>query len=415
VPQRSRRLTAAPLDQRAVRRHNLALVLGRLVADGASSRATLAAETGLNKTTVSSLVADLIHWGLVVESDVLNPGSVGRPATAVKVNGEGVVGIGLEINIDYLAVIAVDLLGRQRERVLVAVDNRGRSPARVLSHLTRLATGVLDGVLGQGLVPVGATLAVPGLVDVGRGELMVSPNLGWTRTRLASMLRKRLAAYDLAVLVDNEANLAALAELWSGTGQRVANFLYVSGEVGIGAGVVLNGELLRGAHGFAGELGHVTVDPDGALCTCGSRGCLEAYVGLEALLRSAALAFTEGPGTVTQDDWIPALLERAESDARVAAGLFEVGRWLGIAVAGVANVVDPQAVVLGGFFAPLAEWLRESMCVELSQRWLPAPFTGIEVVASPLGPDAAVRGAAMLSVREILADPATLDTLIEVS
>ena len=415
MPQRPRRLSAAPLDQRAVRRHNLALVLGRLVTGGPSSRAALAAETGLNKTTVSSLVSDLIQWRLVVERDVLNPGSVGRPATAVEVNGDGIVGLGLEVSVDYLAVVAIDMLGRQRERVLVAVDNRGRTPGAVLTHLARLAGRVIDSVTAQGLVPVGFSLAVPGLVDVDRGELIVAPNLGWKRARLAAMLRKRLPTADLPVLVDNEANLAALAELWSGTGQRLSNFIYISGEVGVGAGVVLRGELLRGAHGFAGELGHLTVDPDGPPCTCGSRGCLEAYVGQEALLLSAALAFTEGPGSVSLDEWLPALVERARADQRVAAGLREVGRWLGIAVADLANLVDPQAIVLGGFFAALTEWLREPILTEVGRRWLAAPHADLEVLASPLGPDAAVRGAAMLSVREILADPAALDVLIKVS
>src|SRR6185503_3459004 len=276
-------------NQRAVRRHNLGVVLRHLSDHGPRSRATIALETGLNKTTVSSLVTELIGLELLVERGLEQRGTVGRPGQVVELSGEGVVALGLEINVDYLAVRALDLTGAERHRSLDVKDNRPVPVGEVLDRLAGLAKAALDAVQAEGLRPVGATVALPGLVDAANGALLVAPNLNWNDVPVVDELHERLSGPGFPLAADNEANLAALAELWEGTARGFTDVLYVSGEIGVGAGIIIGGELFRGAQGFGGEFGHMTVDPGGKPCACGSRGCLETVAGLEALLELAGL------------------------------------------------------------------------------------------------------------------------------
>src|SRR5262245_25792067 len=276
-------------SQRAVRRHNLGVVLRQVVERGPRSRATIALDTGLNKTTVSSLVSELMDLGLLVERGAEARSSAGRPGLVVDVAREGAVALGLEINVDYLGVQATDLGGGSRYKAMEAADNRRRSVEDVLDRIADLANDALREVRAQGLRPIGATIALPGLVDVTRGELLAAPNLHWNDVAVIDQLRERMDAGSLPLDADNEANLAALAELWEGIGVGLSDFMYASGQVGVGGGIVLGGELFRGFRGFGGEFGHMTVEADGPPCACGSRGCLEAHAGLEPLLAAAGL------------------------------------------------------------------------------------------------------------------------------
>jgi predicted NBD/HSP70 family sugar kinase len=272
----------------------------------------------------------------------------------------------------------------------------------VVAQLARLAEEAMAEPFARGRSPLLTTVAVPGLVDV-EGRLAVAPNLGWTDVRVAGLLREALEDPAFEVRVENEANLGALAELAEGAGRGLSDFVYVSGEIGIGAGVVLGGELFRGASGFAGEFGHLTIDPFGPPCGCGGRGCLERLAGQEALLRLAgwdprmrcAGARPEWPGSM--------LAEGARGGhAKTLEALSQVGHTLGIAVASLANLLDPEAVLLGGYFAPLAQWLREPMEAELETRALAGRRMRCRVLPASLGGEAAVRGALAASRRAAL-------------
>jgi predicted NBD/HSP70 family sugar kinase len=394
-------------NQRAVRRHNLGVVLRHVFEHGPRSRATIALETGLNKTTVSSLVTELIGLDLLVERGLEQRGTVGRPGQVVELSDGGVVALGLEINVDYLAVRALDLTGAERDRRLDARDNRGVPESEVLDRLAELATASLEAVRAEGLRPVGAALAVPGLVDAAGGSLLVAPNLGWKDVPVADELRERLSGPPFPLAADNEANLAALAELWEGTARGLRDVLYVSGEIGVGAGIIIDGELFRGAQGFGGEFGHMTMDPGGRPCACGSRGCLETVAGLEALLAGAGLDPTAVATTAGSGEPVATLASRARAgDENALAALREGGRWLGIGIASAANLLNPQAVVLGGFFAQLATWLASPIARQLEAHVLASDWAVPRVLPSTLGPEGAVRGAAALSLRRVLADPA---------
>jgi predicted NBD/HSP70 family sugar kinase len=391
-------------NQRAVRRHNLGVVLRHVAERGPRSRATIATETGLNKTTVSSLVTELIGLDLIVERGLEQRGTVGRPGQVVELSGGGVVALGLEINVDYLAVRALDLTGAERDRRLDTRDNRGLAASEVLDRLGALASESLDAIRSAGLRPVGATVAVPGLVDAATGSLLLAPNLHWTDINVADALHERLAGPEFPLAAENEANLAALAELWEGTARGLSDVLYVSGEIGVGAGIILGGELFRGAQGFGGEFGHMTMDPHGRPCECGSRGCLETLVGLEALLESAGLERAETAGS---GEPVSALAARARGgDEAALRALRDGGRWLGLAIASATNLLNFQAVVLGGFFAQLSTFLASPIARELEVHVLASNWAVPRLLPSTLGPEAAVRGAAALSLQRLLSDPA---------
>jgi predicted NBD/HSP70 family sugar kinase len=392
-----------PADQTTVRRANLGIVLRRISSSGPCSRAQVAAETGLTRGTVSSLVAELIALGLVRETgETTSPRGTGRPGAALEL-ADVVVGVGLEVNVDYIAVSVEDLTGAVRYERRVYRDNRSSSPGRVLDRLGGAARAALDTAVAEGLRPVGVSVAVAGLVEEASGTVVNAPNLGWVDLPVAAELEARLG---LPVHIENEANLAALAEHWTGAAVGIDDFVCVFGEVGVGGGIVLGGRLFRGFHGFGGEFGHVPVDPEGRLCACGSRGCVETLVGVESIAREAGISPVEGrPRSLTDD-----LVRRAEEGApRVVETLGDVGRWLGVALASTFNLLDVRAVVLGGCFGPLAPWLVDGVRETLEERSLAARSGSFVVLPSAFGDVASVRGAAAFSLHRVLDEPWTVE------
>ncbi|PTM96856.1 ROK family transcriptional regulator [Streptomyces sp. VMFN-G11Ma] len=378
--------------QQGMRRRNLARVMHTVSADGPLSRAAVASRIGLTRAAVSTLVDELIRTGLLDELGPERPGRVGRPGSALAVSGHGPAGIGAEVGVDHLAVCAVDLRGRVRARAVRHGANRGRAPEPVLEELTALVRRVVAEAEGERLWPAGLAVAVPGLVARDARTVVRAPNLDWHDTDLGALLPA-----DIPLTVDNEANFGALAELWLGE-RTPQDFLHVSAEIGIGAAVVVAGGLLRGTRGFAGELGHVPVRPEGPACPCGGRGCLEQYAGEEAVLRAAGLE----PG----EDRVGLLANRAaEGDENVRGALRDAGRALGIALTGAVNLLDPESVVLGGALAGLAPWLLPSLEAELEGR---SAGPACPVMVSRLGSEGPLLGAAQSVVRAVLDDPAAV-------
>jgi predicted NBD/HSP70 family sugar kinase len=393
------RARASRADQTTVRRSNLGVVLRHIAAAGPCSRADVAAGTGLTRGTVSSLVAELVALDFVRENgEAQAPRGVGRPGVALELSGV-MVGIGLEVNVDYVAVSVEDLTGTVRYEHRSFVDNRGSAPAPVLDRLGAAARAALDAAADEGLRAIGISVAVPGLVEEASGTVVFAPNLGWHGIPVADELRARLG---LPVLVENESNLAALAEHWTGAAVGLDDFVCVFGEVGVGGGVVLGGRLFRGTHGFGGEFGHVSVDPNGRPCACGSFGCVETLAGVESIAAAAGISTADGRTRSLTDE----LVRRAESgSAEVVSALEDAGRWLGIALASTFNVLDLQAVVLGGCFGPLSPWLVGEVRRTLEERSLAARSGSFLVVPSAFGDGAAVRGGAALSLRRALEAP----------
>jgi predicted NBD/HSP70 family sugar kinase len=399
---------ARPLD---VRRHNLALVLQQVASRDRVSRAEIARRTGLTKGTVSILVQELLNTGLLIELGPQSSGQIGRPSTALSLNGDRLCGVGLDIGVDYLAVCVTDLLHRVRYERIETADNRDAGPDHILDRAERLITTAVEAARSDGLAATGACVALPGMLNGDGGRLLVAPNLGWSDLRIIDELTSRLGPSGLPIHADNEANLAALAELWLGEGARDGDYVYVSGEVGIGAGIVVGGRLFRGSHGFAGEIGHIVVDPNGSACSCGGRGCLERVAGQEAILATAGLSTTAATSIGHNESPLPGLLGLLERrDAAATTALADAGTALGIALADIINVIDVDTIVLGGIYAPFTPWLIAPLERELNRQVMGARERAVKLRPSALGPDAAVRGAAACIVQQILAGPGSAVT-----
>lgn len=380
------------VDAVSPRTANLAAVL-RALRTGPQSRTQLATRCGVAKSAVAGLLAELAERGLVRPAGVL-PGN-GRPSRLVELDGEDAYALALSIEADRLSAVVTDLSGRVLAEQSETVDVAAVGLQRGMDELAHLAHRVLPGP------PVGVAISVPGLVDSAAAVLRFAPALRWRDAEIAGLMAARLNLPADAVAVDNEANLGALAESVTG----VRDLFYLSGGMAVGGGLVSGGAILRGARGFAGEVGHIAVDPSGERCACGRTGCLETKANLAAVLRAAA-----PPGDPLHDPALGvegrvALLEQRlrRGDQRAVTAVHELGVALGIALSTVVDVLDPDVVVLGGYFAELGEWLVEPIRVELAARTQPGPHA--RVVPSELGLKAPLRGAAHLAAERLFADP----------
>lgn len=258
-------VTATLTDQLSLRRANLSRVVRHLRRHGPRSRATIATETGLHKATVSSLVDELLARRLIRETGLERSGVAGRPGRVLALDGAVVGALGVEINVDYLGVHGTDLAGRPLVMRRTAFDAAGSGPDAAVRRLVDVVRRALRDLAALGAPAAGLTVAVPGLIDVDRGVVLLAPNLGWRELPLADRLTPALGA-DLPISVDNDANLAALAEYGYGVAAGTADLVYLTGEVGVGGGLIVAGRLLRGADGYSGEVGHLPVDPGGRRC-----------------------------------------------------------------------------------------------------------------------------------------------------
>lgn len=397
----------------AVRRANLALVLHRLRADGPRSRADLAVETALNKATVSSLVGDLLARGLVRETGRRTAGSVGRPAHILELDGSRLGALGLEVNVGYLAAYATDLAGRVLLDRRVGFATADATPASTLRRLTRLAAGAREVMSRQGAALTGIAVAAPGLVDVAAGDVVRAPNLGWSRVPVTSRLAAGLGLARSAIRVDNEANFATLAEYWFGDLAGTSDLVYLSGEVGVGGGVIAEGRLIRGADGFSGEVGHIALGNSGKRCACGRTGCWETAVGFSRLLELAG--YSENVSS-DPEELLREIMQRANDGESLAVRAFEqIGRQLGAGAAILVNLFNPRVLVLGGYFGRAADRLISEVENQVAALTLASDTRNCQVAASSLGFRAAARGAAGLVVENVLADPASVSPWSSVS
>ncbi|WP_214412469.1 ROK family transcriptional regulator [Sphaerisporangium fuscum] len=378
-----------PADFADVRATNLAVVLRFVRENAPCSRADIAASTGLNKATVSSLVADLIDRRLLRETG-LTENRVGRPATMLVLDGSPYAAIGIEVNVDYLTAVAVDLAGTELLSWRRSFPGATATPSQAVAAVAALARRVLGRMGKEARQVLGLTVAVPGLIDVG-GTVRIAPNLGWRDVDLSGDLAKALRDPGFPVLVDNDANLGALAEHRFGPHGGAGNLVYLTGEVGVGAGVIMDGRLRRGGQGFAGEIGHIQIDPTGADCRCGRRGCLEAVAGIGAVLQRTAPDATPAELEPEIDEVVR--LAQGE-DAEILATLRTIGHELGKGVAIIANVLNPEVIILGGYYIALAPWVLPAAQEEVAGRSFAPDAGGTRLVASTLGYRAAALGAA---------------------
>lgn len=389
----------AAVRPQTVRQTNLATVLEQLRRRGPLSRSALVTATGLTRSAIGGLVGELVDLGVAVEEAALSDGSPGRPSPVVRVDGSRFGVLAVEVGVDELTVALVGLDGSVVRSKRVPRSRERKALSAVIADVIELVDhlGCLGLVVdGRRLTAVG--VAVPGLVrDVGQ-VVAVAPNLEWRDVDLATALREALRS-DVPILVGNDADLGALGETIFGV--RADHMVYVSGEVGIGGCVISNGIRVTGRAGLAGELGHMPVNPAGHRCSCGAIGCWETEIGERALLRRAGLDIDGGVPAVDE------LLDRAGAGESKALGaLAEEGRWLGMGIAGLVNVFDPDVVVLGALLGRVLPSVRDALDAELADRRIHGLERSVPVVGATFGHDATLIGAAELAFGTLLADPA---------
>jgi predicted NBD/HSP70 family sugar kinase len=390
--------TSAAARQATIRDTNLRLVLSTVLGSPEPvSRAGVALATALTRSTVSRLADELVAAGLVDELEPVRGAVRGRPGTPLVAGGQ-VAALGLQVNPGFCAVRVVDLRGRVVREHLVTGDFVGSDPRETLRRVAADARR-LRRTLPPPVWLVGAGLALPGVVSADDARVLSAPNLGWSQVDVATAVGHR-ALGNLPLRIANEADLAArtVAEVVPGRPGPLSDFLYVSGEVGIGGAAVIGGRVFAGRHGWAGEIGHVTVDPDGPDCPCGSTGCLEQYAGRRAMLRAASLP---------PDASMELLAERVHSgDLAARASVAAAVRALGVALSSVLNVLDISTVILGGHLAKTVELVGPALEDQLRRRVISAPWLRPVVEVAAQDDAAGATGAAFAVLDAVIDHPA---------
>ena len=366
-----------------LRELNRLRVVDELRRRGNASRGEIADATGLSRTTVTTLVADLQERGLVIDTGANNRGGRGRPPVQLRLDPSAGAAIGVDFGHSHVHVVVADLSASVigERRVELDVD---QAPAKALDVAAALGHEL---VARAGLDPrrvVGAGMGLPG--PLGASAIL----RGWAGLDPARELTRRLG---VTVTIGNDANLGALAELTLGAGRGMQDLVYLKLASGIGAGLVLGGRLHHGATGIAGEIGHVQVRQDGAVCRCGNRGCLETVASARALLESLKPAY--GPDLTVRE-----MLELATDGSHGAQRVIkDAGRAIGRAVADLCNSLNPEAIVVGGVLSaagtPLLEGIRESV----NRYAQPGTADAVLLLPGELGERAEVLGALALALQ----------------
>jgi glucokinase-like ROK family protein len=388
-------------DQDKVRKINKSIVLNTLRLHAPISRARVANHTGLNRSTVSNIVNVLIEEGLVFEEKQENSG-IGRPGISLGLRPDGGAVIGVEIGVGFISVLLTNFVAETLWEV--RVQTTGLQPQ---TEIINLAEKYIDQALtiakDHDLRPLGIGVGLPGLVNIRQGNLIMAPNLHWNNVPLRLIWNQR---FHLPVYVDNEANLAALGEYYFGIARNIENFIYLSSDIGLGGGIMIGGKLFRGAHGYGGEIGHIQRDPQGELCGCGRIGCWETQVGPSAVLRRVKKEFQTSHDKTLLDacsgnlddltfDMVVKLALNGNLICRQA--IEEVAVNLGLGIADLVNVFNPDLIVIGGTLSlgkdilhPIIEKTVFTIALKPAVENLRIVFSDRSTEACPLGAVAVV-------------------------
>jgi glucokinase-like ROK family protein len=393
-------------DQDSVRKVNTSLVLNALRLHAPISRADLANITKLNRSTISNIVSVLIDDGLVLELNAMES-KIGRPGIALSLRPEGGAVIGVEIGVGSLSVILTDFVGTILWRDWKEFPLKA-TQIEVISMAEESIGQAVSFAETKKLNILGIGLGVPGLVNVEKGELLFAPNLGWRDVPLRLMLSQR---FHLPVYVENEANLGALGEYYFGVGRNVENIIYLSSGVGLGGGLIINGQLFKGGRGLAGEIGHIQRDPQGEKCGCGRQGCWETQVGPRAVLQRVKRSIEADPKSTLASDTdmdlenltFDQVVDQALKGDRLCRSAMEkVGENLGSGIVDLANIFNPDMVIIGGAFSYGQGIILPVLEKTIATETLPAVRENLRVIFSEHGADACVLGAVAVVLDDIL-------------
>ncbi|MFI5832687.1 ROK family protein [Micromonospora sp. NPDC051300] len=392
----------APGDSR---RRNLGALLRRVHLAGPVSRVGLAEWLGVNRSTVMALTAELAAAGLVREVPATSGGRAGRPSFVVRPESEAVHVLAFDIAVDRLVAARVGLGGVMAARLEADRPRAGADLDAVVSVLAGFGRELHRGA-PPGSVCVGVGASYCGMIRPGDGMVRFGPDMGWVDQAFGAELARRLDL-GLPVLVGNEAHLGAMAEHQRGAGLGVQNLIYLHGDVGVGGGIVVGGDLLDGDGGYGSEVGHMLVNPyRGRPCGCGSRGCLEAEVGERALLDEAGR-----PADHRGREAVRAVVAAAGAgDAAARQALGRIGDWLGIGVANLINLFNPGVVIFGGTLSEVFPAAAPQVRRRIAANVLPVSRDKARLTVSALGYDATLIGAADLAFSPLLTNPLAAPT-----
>ena len=389
------RITA--LGHNHMRERNLAVILSALQQSTPTSRSGLARLTRLHKASITSLINELQRAGFIRELELIPSESAGRPATGLGLNPDAGSIISVEIGVDYISAIVTDftanILWRHHEKA-----DRPTDQDAILRQSFEFAEEALTEAHRLPGQVFGIAWGVPGLVNVETGTLLFAPNLGWADVPFRDLVKAR---FDVPAFVDNEAKLAALGEATFGTARTLDYVIYVSSGIGIGGGIVIDGQVMSGASGFAGEIGHMTVDPKGPPCNCGNQGCWETLASEWALFRRVREAIDNGQpsslshalGGNAELLTVPMIVGAAQEGDDVAQkALRDTGQWLGIGIANLINGFNPHGVVLGGNLSLAYEFLMPEIQLVVRRRALSRSLQDCDIVIGEYGADASLIG-----------------------
>lgn len=402
-------------DQAFVRETNLSLVLKLIHNQSPLSRAQLAAITGLNKSTVSSLVDELLARKLVHETGS-NNGGTGRPATLLEIDPTAGGIIGVELGVDFVSVALTDILGnilwRRREDADPSEDQD-----KMINQTLRIVKDAITAAKRKDYKLLGLGLATPGTVDLDEGVLIFAPNLHWRNVPFGRIFGDQT---KLRIFVENDANAAAIAEHLFGTARQTQDFLFVFAGVGIGGGLFLNGKLYRGKNGYAGEIGHspIMAEPFQNVCHCGNRGCWETYANQYSIIQRVQARLE-----VKRSSIIPQLMAEQNSPLNIAlvkqaadAGdreaidsFAEAGQAMGQGFAGLINIFNPEKIILGGPLSIAGEYLLPAIKETVDRHALPEIDKLVEILLSPFGADASLIGAIAIVADDVLSHPVNIE------
>ena len=371
-------------NQHIVRQENKDLVLEQIIQHTPISRADIAARTGLNKGTVSSLVKELLDEQLINES---GPGksSGGRRPVMLHFNRLAGYTVGIDLGVNYILGVLTDLKGNICEEELIHFTNL--TYEEILEKLNGMIENLMAATPKSPYGIIGIGVGVPGIVNKDQ-KILFAPNLNWRNIDLKTELEK---SFNVPVIIENEANAGAYGEKKFGVGKDFRNIIYVSVGIGLGVGLILNGELYRGSNGFSGEMGHMTIEINGAKCSCGSEGCWELYASEKSLLLHAERSPLKQE--LNEDLSLESIIELAKQGNEVAIQLFEqIGKHLGMGINNIINTFNPEQVIIGNRMAeaekwmkkPLMEWIEEQS-LWFNQKDLNISFSNLRTHSAALG------------------------------
>jgi glucokinase-like ROK family protein len=398
-----------------VREINLSTVLRLIHAQAPISRAQLAVVTGLNKSTVSSLVEELLERDLIHETGVNSIGA-GRPATLLEINPQAGCVIGVELGVDFVSVALTDFLGNFLWRRKEDADPAEGQETMLIQTLSIVKEAITAGIKINSRI-IGLGLATPGTVDLNEGILIFAPNLHWRNVPFRKIFSEQT---KLKTFIENDANAATMAEHLFGTARQCRDFIFIFAGVGIGGGLFLNGQLYRGRNGYAGEIGHspITAEPAQTVCHCGNRGCWETYANQYSIIQrvQARLEVKRSsilPGLMAEQKVplsIPLIKQAADSGDREAIESFaEAGRAMGQGIACLINIFNPERIILGGPMSVAGEYLLPAIKETVARHSLPEIAQQAEVLLSPFGTDSSLVGAIAIVVDDVISRPMNIE------